>query len=129
MEADDWLWPTAEGESQRTNQPPTCAVEHGQQDGGDPRRVAVSHAKLPDQLFKEHADRFGEGVGEARDDEAARQHGPAPAAVGSLHAARVQVQGNTSHDALGRDALSQRPTEKLKRRGKAQNEGSGGISS
>lgn len=102
-----------------TNQPPTCAVEHGQQDGRDPRHVAVSHAELPDQLFEKHADRFGESVGEARDDEGARQHRPAPAAIWGLHASRVQVQGNTSHDALGRDALQEKPTEKLKRQGKA----------
>lgn len=113
----------------RTNQPPTCAVEHGQQDGRNPRRVAVSHAELPDQLFEKHADRLGESVGEARDDEAARQHRPAPAAIGGLHAARVRVQGNASHDALGTDALSQKPTEKLKKEGQALNKESNGVSS
>lgn len=82
-------------------QHPTCAVEHGQQYGGDPCSVAVSHAKLPDQLFEKDADCFGESVGEACDDKTAHQHSPAPASVRGLHSTRIHVQCNTSHGALG----------------------------
>lgn len=75
----------------------TCAIKHGQQDGGDPGGVAVADLKLPDQLFEKHADRFGERIRETGDDEAPSQDRPAPAPIRSLHAARVHVHSNTSH--------------------------------
>lgn len=77
--------------------PLTCPIQHGQQDGGDPRCVTVADPKLAHELLEEDADRLGEGVGEARDDEAAQEDGPAPAPVGSLDARWALVDRSSSH--------------------------------
>lgn len=79
----------------------TCAIEHGQQYGGDPGSVAVSHPKLPDQLFEKDTDRFRESVGEACDDKTACQHRPAPPSIWGLHSPCIHVQCHASHGALG----------------------------
>ena len=79
----------------------TCAIEHGQQNRGDPSCVTVAHSKLPDELFEEHADRLREGVGEACDDETAHQDRPAPAPIWGLHPTGALVHRHTSHDPLG----------------------------
>ena len=79
----------------------TCAIEHGQQYGGNPGRVAVSHPKLQNQLFEKDADRFWESVGEARDDKTAGQDRPAPPPVRSLHPSCTHVHRHASHGVLG----------------------------
>lgn len=78
----------------------TCAVEHGEQNGGDPRRVAVANPKLLNQLLEENADGLGESVGEAGDDKAAGQHGPAPSTVRGLHSGSSVVNHGSTHDAF-----------------------------
>uniref|UniRef100_A0A480IY48 Monocarboxylate transporter 4 n=1 Tax=Sus scrofa TaxID=9823 RepID=A0A480IY48_PIG len=78
-----------------------CPVQHGQQDGGDPGRVTVADAELTHELLEEDADRLGEGVGEARDDETAPEDGPAPAPVRGLDACRALVDHGPSHGQEG----------------------------
>lgn len=81
--------------------PLTCPVQHGQQDGGDPGRVAVADPKLTHELLEEDADRLGEGVGEAGDDKAAQEDGPAPAPVGGFDTCWALVDHGPSHGQEG----------------------------
>lgn len=76
---------------------PTCAIEHGQQDGGDPGCVAIANPKLPNELLEEDADSLGEGVGEASDDKAAEEHSPAPASIWGLDTCGVLIYHSASH--------------------------------
>lgn len=63
----------------------TCPIEHGQHDGGDPGCVTVAHVEIFHELLEVDTDGFREGIGEASDHKAAKEHDPAPAAIRGLH--------------------------------------------
>jgi hypothetical protein len=79
----------------------TCAIEHSQEDGGDPGCVTVANPELMNELFEEDADGLGEGIGEACDDETAEEDGPAPAAIRGLDTRGTIIHHGSSHGQEG----------------------------
>lgn len=59
----------------------TSSVHDSEHDGGDPGHLAGRGFKDGLDLFEEHCDGLGEGVGEADGDEGSSHHCPAPAAL------------------------------------------------
>lgn len=78
---------------------PTCAIKHGQQNGGNPCSVAISNAKFTDKFFKEDTNCLREGVGESRDDKTAKKDSPAPASVRGLNTRWTVISYYSSHGA------------------------------
>lgn len=66
----------------------TCPIEHGQHDGRDPGCVTVAHMEIFHELLEVDTDGFWEGIGEASDHKAAKEHDPAPATIRGLHRSR-----------------------------------------
>lgn len=66
----------------------TCPIEHGQHDGGDPGCVTVAHVEIFHELLEVDTDGFREGVGEAGDYKAAKEHNPSPATIWGFHRSR-----------------------------------------
>lgn len=85
---------------------PTWAIKHCKKNGGDPSAVTVAHAKLPDKLFEEDADRFGKRVGETSNDEAAEEDSPTPSSIRCLDPAVTSVNNRSTHDAQYTSGLS-----------------------
>lgn len=66
----------------------TCPIEHGQHDGRDPGCITVAHVEIFHELLEVDTDSFWEGIGEAGDHKAAKEHDPAPATIWGLHRSR-----------------------------------------
>lgn len=73
----------------------TWAIKHGKHDRGNPCCVTVATAKVSHQFFKVHTNGFRKSVGETSDNEATKQHNPAPASVWRIHS--VSLSHTASH--------------------------------
>lgn len=62
-----------------THTPLTSSIHDSQHDGGDPGHLTGRGIEDDLDLFEEHRDGFGEGVGEADGDEGPHYNRPAPA--------------------------------------------------